>query len=117
METYDGSDKLGERARGCVMTIGNFDGLHLGHRALLDAVVERARALGRAAAVFTFDRHPRRVLQPELHIPRLMSRGNVMTPPPSMCCDETTVSNRVNESKLLTLISGSSGSDRTGVDR
>ena len=29
METYHGSDKLGERARGCVMTIGNFDGLHL----------------------------------------------------------------------------------------
>src|SRR5262245_28385567 len=73
METYDGSDKLGERARGCVMTIGNFDGLHLGHRALLDAVVERARALGRPAAVYTFDRHPRRVLQPELHLPRLMS--------------------------------------------
>lgn len=73
METYYGSDKLGGRARGCVMTIGNFDGLHLGHRALLDAVVERARALGRPAAVFTFDRHPRRVLQPELHLPRLMS--------------------------------------------
>jgi riboflavin kinase/FMN adenylyltransferase len=73
METYHGSDKLGERARGCVMTIGNFDGLHLGHRALLDAVTERARALGRAAAVYTFDRHPRRVLQPDVHLPRLMS--------------------------------------------
>jgi riboflavin kinase / FMN adenylyltransferase len=77
METYDGSDKLGDRARGCVMTIGNFDGLHLGHRALLDAVVERAGALGRPAAVYTFDRHPRRVLQPDAHLPRLMSRAQM----------------------------------------
>jgi len=73
MEIYRGSDKIGARARGCVMTIGNFDGLHLGHRALLDAVVTRARALGRPAAVYTFDRHPRRVLQPQTPLPRLSS--------------------------------------------
>jgi riboflavin kinase / FMN adenylyltransferase len=77
METYDGSDKLGARGRGCVLTIGNFDGLHLGHRALLDAVVARAHALERQAAVYTFDRHPRRVLQPELHLPRLTSRDQM----------------------------------------
>jgi riboflavin kinase / FMN adenylyltransferase len=77
METFEGSDKLGARGRGCVLTIGNFDGLHLGHRALLDAVVERAHALGRLAAVYTFDRHPRRVLQPDLHLPRLNSRDQL----------------------------------------
>ena len=40
-----------------------------------------------------------------------------MMPPPNVCSDVTTVSKRVNESKLVTRISGSSGSDRTGVDR
>ena len=50
-------------------------------------------------------------------VARVMSRGNVIMPPPSMCCEDRTESNRVNESKLLTLISGSSGSDRTGVER
>lgn len=42
---------------GCV-TIGNFDGVHLGHQALLASVVERARRYGLPAAVVTFDPHP-----------------------------------------------------------
>jgi riboflavin kinase/FMN adenylyltransferase len=48
-----------------VITIGNFDGVHLGHQVLLQAVVERARVLGGPAAVYTFDPHPRRVLYPD----------------------------------------------------
>jgi riboflavin kinase/FMN adenylyltransferase len=56
-----------------VLTVGNFDGLHLGHRALLEAVRARARALGRSTAVYTFDPHPRRVLFPDRPQPRLMT--------------------------------------------
>jgi riboflavin kinase/FMN adenylyltransferase len=48
-----------------VLTVGNFDGLHLGHRAILDTVVRRAHDLGGEAVVYTFDPHPRKVLRPE----------------------------------------------------
>lgn len=47
-----------------VVTIGNFDGVHLGHRALIGHTVQRARELGRMALAVTFDPHPARVLSP-----------------------------------------------------
>jgi len=47
-----------------VLTIGNFDGVHLGHQRILKSVVERARALEGTAVVMTFDPHPARVLAP-----------------------------------------------------
>src|SRR5262249_37879937 len=65
MEVIEGSDPPRDAARGCVLTVGNFDGLHLGHRALLEAVVARGRELRRPTAVYTFDPHPRRVLFPD----------------------------------------------------
>ena len=73
MQIYEGSDALDGSIRGCVLTVGNFDGLHLGHRALLDAVRARSGALGRRSALYTFDPHPRRVLFPDQPLPRLMS--------------------------------------------
>jgi riboflavin kinase/FMN adenylyltransferase len=51
--------------RGGIGTIGNFDGLHLGQRAIIDRVVARARELGVPAVVITFDPHPLAVLRPE----------------------------------------------------
>jgi riboflavin kinase/FMN adenylyltransferase len=48
-----------------VATIGNFDGVHVGHRALIARVVERAGERRIASAVVTFDPHPRRVLRPD----------------------------------------------------
>lgn len=47
------------------VTIGNFDGVHRGHRALVAETVARARAAGGEAVVLTFDPHPARVLAPE----------------------------------------------------
>jgi riboflavin kinase/FMN adenylyltransferase len=73
MRTYEGSAGVGEGVRGCVLTIGNFDGLHVGHAALLRAVRERGRELGAATGVYTFDPHPRRVLMPERPVPLLMT--------------------------------------------
>jgi riboflavin kinase/FMN adenylyltransferase len=48
-----------------VVTLGNFDGVHRGHRAVLGAVVERARATGARAVAVTFEPHPVAVLHPE----------------------------------------------------
>src|SRR5882724_6696778 len=47
------------------LAIGNFDGIHLGHQAILRATVERARALKAVSTVLTFDPSPRKVLRPE----------------------------------------------------
>lgn len=46
------------------LTIGNFDGVHRGHRALIDRVVGKARELGLASCVLTFEPHPREYLSP-----------------------------------------------------
>lgn len=49
-----------QRARGrCALTIGNFDGVHRGHRALIDRVIAKARAAKLTACVLTFEPHPR----------------------------------------------------------
>ncbi len=52
-------------ARPSVVALGVFDGVHLAHRAILDAAVKRARAGGGTAVAFTFDPHPAEVLQPD----------------------------------------------------
>ncbi|HEY6290101.1 MAG TPA: bifunctional riboflavin kinase/FAD synthetase, partial [Terriglobia bacterium] len=54
------------------MTVGNFDGVHLGHQKLFGRVLERARAAGSTAAVLTFDPHPSQVLAPE-RAPKLLT--------------------------------------------
>jgi riboflavin kinase/FMN adenylyltransferase len=55
-----------------VVSIGNFDGLHLGHREILKTVVERARQLGLQSVAMTFSPHPIQFLAPE-RAPRLIS--------------------------------------------
>jgi riboflavin kinase/FMN adenylyltransferase len=52
-------------ARRTAVTVGNFDGLHLGHQKILQSVREHARGAGQRAAVVTFDPHPMRVLRPD----------------------------------------------------
>lgn len=60
----DAYDSLLDLPRGGVGTIGNFDGVHLGQRAILERVVSRARELGAPSVVITFDPHPLSVLAP-----------------------------------------------------
>ena len=56
----------------CVATIGFFDGVHRGHRFLIDALKQEAQRRSRQSMVITFDRHPRQVLQPQWH-PQLLT--------------------------------------------
>lgn len=51
--------------RGCVATIGNFDGLHVGHQAIIRGVTERAHATQRPSAVITFHPHPLSIVAPD----------------------------------------------------
>jgi riboflavin kinase/FMN adenylyltransferase len=57
--------------RPAIVTIGNFDGVHLGHRMLVGQVVDRARALNLRSFAITFDPHPERVLFPERRLTSL----------------------------------------------
>src|SRR5215472_6357774 len=54
-----------ELPRGGVAAIGNFDGVHLGHRRILEAVVSAARAASRPSIAITFEPHPLAVLRPD----------------------------------------------------
>ena len=63
---------------GVVVAIGNFDGVHRGHRAVIAAALARARALGRKAAALTFDPHPRTFFRPDLPMFRLSSERDKM---------------------------------------
>jgi riboflavin kinase/FMN adenylyltransferase len=58
-----------------VLAIGNFDGIHLGHQAILRATVERAQSLNAVSTALTFDPSPRKVLHPESAPPRLSTNA------------------------------------------
>jgi riboflavin kinase/FMN adenylyltransferase len=55
----------------CIVTLGNFDGVHAGHKEVLELACLRARALGLPAVVVTFDPHPAMIVAPERR-PRLL---------------------------------------------
>lgn len=58
-------EPIPERLRGAVVALGNFDGFHLGHQAVVGEALAFARQLQRPCIVATFDPHPRRVFQPD----------------------------------------------------
>ncbi|MFN2452649.1 MAG: bifunctional riboflavin kinase/FAD synthetase [Pyrinomonadaceae bacterium] len=72
MRLFHGTDNA-EIARPTVLTLGVFDGLHLGHQLIMRTVVERARAVGAVPTAITFDPHPRAVLHPESAPPLLQT--------------------------------------------
>jgi riboflavin kinase/FMN adenylyltransferase len=56
---------------GAVVAIGNFDGVHRGHRAVLDTALAQARRLKSPAVVLTFEPHPRSYFRPDIALPRI----------------------------------------------
>ncbi len=72
MKTFHGTDNAGI-TRGIVLTLGVFDGLHLGHQKIMELVVERAKAIGAVPTAITFDPHPRAILHPKEAPPLLQT--------------------------------------------
>lgn len=64
MQIFKDFDSLEKKFKDIVLTIGNFDGLHIGHQKILKKVIERARAKDGTSAVLTFEPHPAKVLHP-----------------------------------------------------
>jgi riboflavin kinase/FMN adenylyltransferase len=73
MERLSSSAPMPAALRGSVMALGNFDGFHAGHQAVVGRAIARARAEGRPAIVATFDPHPMRLFRPDAAPFRLTS--------------------------------------------
>ena len=72
MKIFHGTENA-EILRPTVLTLGVFDGLHLGHQRIMQTVVSRAKTIGAIPTAITFDPHPRAVLQPENAPPLLQT--------------------------------------------
>lgn len=66
MRVIHGSDAIPPEARGAVLAIGNFDGVHRGHQALIGRTIAEARREGRPAGVLLFEPHPREFFSPDV---------------------------------------------------
>src|SRR5215472_6258639 len=83
MQLIRGLHGLRGRGAGCAVTIGTYDGIHLGHQALLARVQEHAARLGTEAVLLTFEPTPREYLMPADPPPRLTSlreRWRILAP-------------------------------------
>lgn len=72
MQVLRDNDDNPSSLTGCAVTIGVYDGVHLGHQAVINATQEEAKRLDLPTAVVTFDRHPATLLRPE-SAPRLLT--------------------------------------------
>ncbi|PLX43333.1 MAG: riboflavin biosynthesis protein RibF [Desulfobacteraceae bacterium] len=69
MELIKNIDKIEKPFKNAVITIGNFDGVHIGHQALFHEVIEKADTINGTSIVMTFEPHPVRVLKQNGHLP------------------------------------------------
>jgi len=72
METLHGIESLSRHQGSCVVTVGFFDGVHVGHQAVFSRAVAAAAERGLISVAVTFDRHPREVISPGSE-PRLLT--------------------------------------------
>ena len=75
MKMLHSIEELGGLKGPIVLAAGTFDGLHLGHQALIRRAMQEASDCGGTAVVMTFDRHPAALLRPE-KTPKLLTRNN-----------------------------------------
>ena len=71
MELIRGLHNIKPRHRGCAATIGNFDGVHLGHQAVLGQLAQKASELGLPTTVIVFEPQPQEFFSPQAAVPRL----------------------------------------------
>jgi riboflavin kinase/FMN adenylyltransferase len=71
MKLIENLEEIEKPFKNAVITIGNFDGVHIGHQALFHEVIEKADLLGSASLAMTFEPHPIRVLKNNGHPPLL----------------------------------------------
>lgn len=71
-----GRDDAPASLKGAVVALGNFDGVHRGHRAVIDLACRRAASLGKPAAALTFSPHPREFFKPDVPLFRLTDDRN-----------------------------------------
>lgn len=69
MKRIEGIENISKPFKNAVITIGNFDGVHIGHQALFHEVIERADRIGGTSVAMTFEPHPLRVIKPNGHLP------------------------------------------------
>jgi len=69
MELIENINQIEKPYKNAVITIGNFDGVHIGHQALFHEVIEKADSLDGTSIVMTFEPHPSRVLKQNSHPP------------------------------------------------
>ncbi|MBW1940140.1 MAG: bifunctional riboflavin kinase/FAD synthetase [Deltaproteobacteria bacterium] len=69
MELIEGIEKVKHPYKNAVVTIGNFDGVHKGHQALINEIIKKAAAIDGTAIAITFEPHPIRVLKKNNHPP------------------------------------------------
>ena len=65
MQIYDSIQSLSNIPPGCVLSIGNFDGLHLGHQKIIETAASTARKHNAPLAAMTFEPHPAAILNPQ----------------------------------------------------
>jgi riboflavin kinase/FMN adenylyltransferase len=75
MKIFEGASQIQEILKNPVVTIGNFDGVHLGHQALFKKVIDKAHAIDGVSVVYTFDPHPLKVLDPDRFFPLITTRA------------------------------------------
>jgi riboflavin kinase/FMN adenylyltransferase len=71
MELIRGLHNISQRCRGCVLTVGNYDGVHLGHQHMIGVLKARAAQFGCAATVLVFEPSSKEFIDPEGAPPRL----------------------------------------------
>jgi riboflavin kinase/FMN adenylyltransferase len=81
MQLIRGIQNIQPADHGCVLTIGNFDGVHLGHKRVLEALVEQAKQLNTVAAVMVFEPQPQEMFAKEnspARLTRLRDKYNLL---------------------------------------
>lgn len=81
MELVRGIHNMRDAHQGCVLTIGNFDGVHLGHQRVIAALIAKAQALNLTPAVMVFEPQPRELFSPDrapARLSRLRDKYNLL---------------------------------------